>query len=1038
MKIAFLYPLVLGSLLLSGLATQSAEKLEQDFLNPPADARPHTWWHWMNGNITKEGITADLEAMARIGIGGAQIFNVAQHNEQGQCTEPPGPVKLLSPEWRTLTQHAIQEAARVGVELTLHNCSGWSESGGPWVTPDQSMQEVVWSETHVQGPAVFSVTLKQPESVRGFYRDIAVYAFPTLPGEEINFATLNPVITSSVSNFNNAALLDNDAATVVELPALAGQPQFLQFEFREPVTFGMLRLLARCDVAHPVSVNGRIEVSDDGKTFRKVDDLPLVIGKVNSLTTASFASTRARFVRVTFTDADPRVKTITCAGVQFSAEGIKGIEQKAGYDSRDTLAKLRFTEGKLPPELCIASERIVNLTDKLRPDGWLDWNVPSGRWTILRLGHTSTGVGVYPAHDADIGLECDKMSRAAVKAHFENLAGVVIADAGPLAGKSLKMVIADSWEAGNQNWTPAFIAEFQQRRGYDPTPWLPALTGRAVGSLEESERFLWDFRRTISDLIAENHYGVFQELCARHGMQFTAEAPGLTPPIGDALQFQKYADVPMGEFWFDGRTDSREPASAAHIYGKKFIASEAFTALVPDAKWAKAPFDFKALGDLNFCRGINRFVFHRYVHQPGTNHTPGLTLGPWGSNFERTQTWWEQSRAWMRYLHRCQFLLQQGLFVADVAYFYGEGSPNTINTYFGREPSLPDGYKFDALNADVLLNRVRVEAGRLVLPDGMSYRLLLLPDDNRMTPVVLEKIAALVKAGATVVGPRPEKSPSLAGWPAADAAIAKLAAEVWGDCDGQKVTSHIYGQGRVFCGMPVAEVLKELETPPDFSTDAAAKFAFIHRRIGEADAYFVSSQSREPVSARLTFRAGNREPELWHPETGATELAPVFTATNGLVTVALRFDPAESVFVVFRKSAAGVDSVQSFIGNDGDLLASTTPVAKLVRQADGKLFVSATAPGRYVVQTASDKTLTADVAALPAPTVLCGPWSLTFPPNWGAPERVNLDQLISWSAHPDDGVKHFSGTATYVCEFEVSSLKFISISVVCGKLPRCG
>jgi hypothetical protein len=281
--------LALGSLLLSGFGAAAAEKLEQVFASPPAAARPHTWWHWMNGNVTKEGITADLEAMARVGIGGAQIFNVAQHNERGQCAEPPGPARLLSPEWRALTRHAIQEAARVGVELTLHNCSGWSESGGPWVTVDQSMQEVVWSETNVRGPVSFPAKLKQPESVLGFYRDIAVFAFPTLPGEETNFAKLNPVITASVTNFNAAALLDDDAATVVELPAPAGgRPQYVQFEFREPVTFGMLRLLARCDVVHPVTLNGRIEVSDDGKVFRKVDDLPLVIGNVNSLTTASF------------------------------------------------------------------------------------------------------------------------------------------------------------------------------------------------------------------------------------------------------------------------------------------------------------------------------------------------------------------------------------------------------------------------------------------------------------------------------------------------------------------------------------------------------------------------------------------------------------------------------------------------------------------------------------------------------------------------------------------------------------------------------
>ncbi|MCX6894635.1 MAG: glycosyl hydrolase [Verrucomicrobia bacterium] len=1005
MKTTSLCPLVLGSLLLSGLAASAADKLESDFARPPADARPHTWWHWVNGHITKEGITADLEAMARVGVGGAQIFNLAPNVLFRDQPEPPGPVKTLSPEWRALTQHAIREAARVGVELTLHNCPGWSESGGPWVTPEQSMQRVVWSETPARGPGLFAAKLQQPESVRGFYRDIAVFAFPTLPGEENSFAQLNPVITASATNIHAAALLDDDAATALDLPAPNRErPQFLQFEFREPVTFGRLRLVMHSDGVDTVYVAGRIEASDDGKKFRKLADLTLYLGTRNAPTAFSFAATRARFVRLTMTTSNDRAKTISFAAVQLGAVGIPNIEQQAGCETRGGSKKMKFSETNLPPEVCLAPARLLNLTDKLRADGRLDWNVPPGNWTILRLGHTSTDKEIHPAAEAERGLECDKMSRAAVEAHFTNMAGVVIADAGAFAGKSLKMVLADSWEAGCQNWTPGFAAEFQRRRGYDPTPWLPALTGRAVGSLEESERFLWDFRRTIADLIAENHFGVFQELCAQHGMQFTAEAPGIgNPTIADGLQCKKYCDVPMGEFWFDGHNDSREPASAAHVYGRKFVTA-----------------DFKALGDLNFCRGINRFVFHRYAHQPWTNRAPGVTMGPWGSNFERTQTWWEQSRAWMSYLQRCQFLLQQGLFVADVAYFYGEGAPNTIS---GREPKLPDGYDYDALNADALLNLVSVKNGRLVLTNGMSYRLLLLPDDNRMTPAVLEKIAALVKAGATVVGPRPEKSPSLADWPKADAAIAKLAAEVWGDCDGQRVTSHKYGQGRVFCGMSLAEVLKELGTPPDFSTDAATKFAFIHRRIGDADAYFVSSQSREPATARLTFRAGDRVPELWHPETGATEYAPVFTATNGLVTVVLRFDPAESLFVVFRKAAASMDSVQSFTRNGDDLLASAAPVAALVGQADRKLFVDAAAPGRYIARTVFGKTLAAEVAALPAPVTLVGPWTLTFPPHWGAPEKVNLDRLISWTAHPDEGVKYFSGTATYACEFEISELK---------------
>lgn len=996
------------ALAISGLPARCEIPLEQGFANPPADARPQTWWHWMNGNVTREGITADLEAMARIGIGGAQIFNAAQHDDLLRHTEPPGPIKTLSPEWMALTQHAIREAERLGLELAIHNCPGWSESGGPWVPVDQSMQKVVWSETAVKGPMVFSETMQQPDAVRGYYRDIAVFAFPTLPGEE---AAL-PRINSSVAGLDGAAMLDDDPETGAVLPIpTKDAPQTISFEFPEPTAFGTLRLLLRSDADETVYVGGRIEASDDGKTFRKLGDVDLFIIRLNTLTTISLPRAKAKFVRLVLTTSNERSKTITFARAQFGAPGIPGIGRKAGFETRGD--RKQTPTASLPPEGCIS--RLVNLTDRMKPDGQLKCNVPEGNWTILRMGHTSTGIQIHPAMDADRGLECDKMSRPAVEAHFNNMAGRVIAAAGPLAGKSLKMVLADSWEAGCQNWTPKFIAEFKQRRGYDPTPWLPTLTGRAVKTLEDSERFLWDFRRTIADLIAENHYGTFQELCAKHGMLFTAEAPGIGgPTIADALQCQKFTDVPMGEFWMDGHNDSREPASAAHVFGKKFVAAEAFTAFVPDARWTKSPYDFKAIGDLNFCRGINRFVFHRYAMQPWMDRTPGVTMGPWGSNFERTQTWWEQARAWVAYLQRCQYLLQQGRFVADVAYFYGEGAPNTIT---GKEPKLPDGYSFDAVNADVLLNNVRVDES-LVLPDGMSYRLLMLPEENRMTPEVLKTIVSLVKDGATVLGPRPVKSPSLTNQPDADAEIAKIATEVWGDCDGKNVTSHAYGKGRVVWGVPLADILKELKTPPDFSSEPADRFAFIHRQIGDTDAYFVSSQKKDPVTARLTFRAGDRIPEIWHPETGGIEPAPVFSVKDGMVTVVRHFDPAEAVFVVFRKSAEGVDPIATFAHDGEDLLAPGSAQTASLTQSDEKLVVNASAPGHYKATTASGKTLEAHVKSLPDSKGLSGPWLLRFPPKWGAPEKVELDKLISWTEHPDVGVKHFSGTATYTIEFE--------------------
>ena len=1100
-----LLTLILVAAFLSQVSVQAQDNtagetsaLAKAFRDPPDAAKPQTWWHWMNGNVTREGITADLEAMARIGLGGATIFDVDQD-------VPAGPITILSPEWQAMIQHALTEAKRLGLEITLQNCPGFTVSGGPWVTPAGSMQDVVWSETAVQGPATFSAALPAPPRVRNYYRDIAVYAVPAPPGGNLDLAALKPSISTSVPGVDGAAVMDGDITTFITLPRVEGrESHYVQFAFREPVTFGSVLIRARDS---NMSTSGWIEVGDDGVQFRKIATFSFIHRGAGHFALAGCPQTQARFVRISFTGTDYYVgKQWDFTEIAFGAARIEQLAAKAAFVSDPSQT---FSDRAWPASLCIAPGQVVDLSAQMSADGKLTWEVPSGRWTILRFGHTSTGKQVGAAPLSGRGLECDKMSATAVEAHFNALAGKIIEQAGPLAGRTLTMILADSWEARCQNWTPAFRQEFQERRGYDPLPWLPVLTGRAIDTVDNSERFLWDFRRTIGDLIAENHYGVLQRLCARHGLAFTAEAPGIMiPTIADELQCKKYTDVPMGEFWMQDHNDSREAASAAHIYGKRIASAEAFTAHDYDAAWAKAPFDHKALGDLNFCRGINRFVFHRYAMQPWTQpaREPGMTMGPWGINLERTQTWWEPARAWMRYLQRCQYLLQQGLFVADVAYFYGEGAPSTL---WHREPGVPAGYDYDAVNADVLLNRMSVRDGRLVLPDGMSYRLLLLPDSRRMTPEVLEKIAALVQAGAVVVGPRPEKSPSLAGGADADARLTRLAARVWGDCDGKKITAHDYGKGRVIWGRPLAAVLKELAGAADFSANGDDRFRAIHRRLGGTDIYFVSNQSQEQINARLSFRAGARVPEIWHPESGTRETAAAYTTADGLVTLPLRFDPAGSVFVVFEKSSDRSDPIHSFTLDGRDLFAPEAlpgagtlhiqqalygmdpaknercvdltgplnaaiangrltlsgfnslagdpapdagkklvidyvfnqrrthlelpeharlqlptaqdlaggvlvpPAAEIIVSPQGSWVVQAAVPGRYEIRTASGRTIRADIASVPEPLPLMGPWSLHFPPNRGAPEVIELDKTISWTDHADAGVRYFSGTASY-------------------------
>ncbi len=741
-----------------------AGSLEDGFRNPPASARPQTWWHWMNGNITEAGITADLEAMQRVGIGGAQIFNV-------DCGIPAGPVKFLSPEWHGLMQHAVREADRLGLELCLHNCAGWSSSGGPWNTPEHAMQRVTTSELQVKGPSHFNAPLPSPPAKLDYYRDIAVLAFPTPKGE-------------------------------------------------------------------------------------------------------------------------------TGAG---KSSAIENIDAKSGSNGEFVLSSTNEDRGAA--DQIVPRSGMVDLTGGLQPDGRLEWEVPSGDWTILRIGYTPTGVENHPAPAEGTGPECDKFSREALDAHWAGYVQKVLDDVGPLAGsgKTLNNVLIDSYEVGGQNWTPAFRSEFEKRRGYDPLLYLPTLTGRVVDNPEVSERFLWDLRRTIADLFAENYYGHFQELCHERGLQASIEP--YTGPF-ESLQCGAAADIPMGEFWVGGDPGSstKLAASVGHIYGRPIIGAESFTAApgLKHGRWLDDPASLKALGDQVFCQGVNRLIFHRYALQPWTNRWPGMTMGQWGTHFDRTCTWWEQSRAWIQYVTRCQYLLQQGQFVADAACFCGQSAPVEMRT---GDPALPAGYDYDAVNADVLLHHAAMQDGRLVLDGGMSYRVLILPTaDPAMTPDVLRKLAEFVADGLVLAGQPPKASPSLQDYPACDVEVKTLAAGIWGNCDGRSRTEHPLGRGKAVWGRPLATVFGELKLEPDFKYPASndSRLHFIHRREGDTDIYFVASQRNRFETIDCSFRVEGKQPELWNPETGGIEAAPVWREEDGRTVIPLPFEPSGSVFVVFR------------------------------------------------------------------------------------------------------------------------------------------
>jgi hypothetical protein len=909
------------------------DELAEGFIRPPDSARPWVYWFWLNSNITREGITADLEAMKRVGIGGVLIMEV----DQGA---PVGPAAFMGAEWRELFKFAVAEAGRLGLEINMNDDAGWNGSGGPWIKPEQSMQKVVWTETALAGPRRFEGKLPQPEADHGFYRDIAVLAFPT-PGD-----------------------------------------------------------------------------------YR-----------------------------------------------------IANIRTKALYERGDVPPA---AEAVLPAGMTIDPARISDLTGLLGQDGRIAWDVPAGKWTILRFGHTGTGVENAPAPASGRGLECDKLSKEGIEAQFAGMMAPLIADVGPAAGKALVATHIDSWENGAQNWTARMREEFQRRRGYDLLHFLPALTGRVVDSLEISERFLWDLRQTANDLLLENYAGHMAALARAKGLRLSIEAYG---GPNDDLAYGGRADEPMGEFWIGGGAweTLKLMASSAHIYGRPILGAEAFTANDRE-RWQQHPGSIKALGDRAFSEGVNRFVFHRYAMQPWRDYRPGMTMGPWGLHYERTSTWWELAGPWHEYLARCQYMLRQGTFVADVCYLQPEASPQEYQWHERK------GYDYDDCTAEVVLTRMTVKDGRLVLPDGLSYRALVLPDTTRMTPALLRKVKELQAAGATIIGStRPAKAPGLADYPECDEEVAALAEELW-------------GQGKIVTGRPADQILVAAGVGPDFV--APPFIRWIHRKVGGTEIYFVASNSAEPREVPCSFRVAGLRPEYWHPETGRIEPVAVYEQAGGATRVSIPFEPSGSVFVVFREAAGAFDPVvgvtldgrtiepapemkasvriekavygvigdaersrdvraklQAIVdggetsfrvsrfaagddpaygtiktleaeytvdgqlfemtGQDPDILSfpvapGVEPAASVHRGDNGGLVVEAWYPGRYELKTASGRSLTAEASALPMSMEVVGPWDLRFPPNWGAPGQVTLDKLVSWSEHADPGVKYFSGTATYI------------------------
>ena len=932
--------LVILTLCAAGLAP--ADDLARQFAQPPDSARPWVFAYWMEGNATREGITTDLEAMKRQGIGGLTFFDGALGN-------PQGPHRFMSDSWRGMFRHLVKEADRVGLEMNLNNDPGWAGSGGPWVTPEQASQRVVMSETILEGPAHFDAVLPLPADINhGYYRDIAVLAYP----------------------------------------APNGKPDY------------------------------RIPGFDSTKSFSGKRDFATVVPWPRFISTDT---------------AWPAVP--------------------AGH--------------------AVQAGECVDLSDRLAPDGRLTWEMPAGRWLVLRIGHSVANGEVRAAQIEAQGLECDKLSKVAVKAHFDAMVTKLLADAGELAGKTIVATHIDSWESGSGNWTAGFREEFRQRRGYDLLPYLPTLNGIAVDTREVSERFLWDFRETVSELLLQNYAAYFRELAQARGLRLTIEA--YDAPADD-LRYAGRADEPVAEFWqrpiYNGfpMCDLVEGmASASHVYGRNILGAESFTGVRQN--YLDFPGNFKPMADWALCTGINRISFSQWIMQPWPRLMPGISFGEFGTAFNRGLTWWEMGRPWHDYVTRCQFMLRQGRFVADICYLTAEGTPQRFVppipvTERGGIPDRP-AHNYDGCPPELILDpATRVESGEVVLPAGMRYRLLVLPSYNAngepvlqlmnggdyyykaaplprietMTPALLRRIMVLVEAGATVLGPRPLKSPSLAGFPQCDEEVKRLADGIWGAGAGLSGTGERrLGRGRVVWGITPEQVLAGMGVARDFTTDDAlqGRLNYTHRRTAEGlDIYFVVNKHNAPVQGTAFFRSTEGTPELWWPQSGQRAPALFARAGNDVTRLPLSLQANESVFVVFAL-ASGAPAAHTGVSRDGATLWPLVATAQAKTPIDDSFKLAA-----WVKPTAD--MLFSAKSEIDLPAKVEGGWAYAHEvqtPAYGYQTVTTLGQARRGFSTGSNGVVVFqygpTGNVEPILVHEASITKVTHVAVTyAARIPR--
>lgn len=954
-------------------ASVAFDEIEANFKDIPSSVQTSIYWYWINGNCSKEGVVKDLQSMKEAGINRAFIGNIG--DQEGI---PRGPVKLFTDEWWEIMHTALKTASELDIEIGIFNCPGWSQSGGPWIKPEQAMRYLASSEIMLKGPRKLRQQLPRPTTE---FEDVRLLAYPVHEGYRNNlFDRKGAAVACSANGMKNGegyALLEGESYIQLTLPA--GETARSLIFYPSGYTY----------------TQGELQVSDNGiyKTVRE-----FTVNRTNASLNVGFEpyapvaialpETESANYRIFFKNARK--------GSAFSKINLTATPVVERYAEK-SLAKMFQTPlpywhdymwdeqpGVGDVSLLIDTDAVMDISDKMDDSGNLNWDVPEGEWIVMRTGMAPTGVVNAPADPEGTGLEVDKMSKQHVAGHFDAFLGEIIRRIPEADRRTWRVVVEDSYETGGQNFTDGMLAEFADQYGYDPVPFLPVFKGHTVGSPDQSDRFLWDVRRLVADKVAYDYVGGLREISNKHGLTTWLENYGHWGFPGEFLQYGGQSDEIGGEFWSEGELgdiENRAASSSAHIYGKTKVSAESFTS--GGSHFARYPKTMKQRGDRFFTEGINNTLLHVYVQQPYEDRNPGMNAW-FGNEFNRKNTWFSHLDLFTGYLKRCNYMLQQGTYVADAAYFIGEDVPKMTGVC---DPPLPDGYSFDYINREVLMTRVTVEDGKLTLPDGLQYSVLVLPKQETMRPDLLEKIASLVNEGAVVLGPAPRRSPSMQGYPGADIEVQEIADDLWGDVDGETVKHARVGKGMICSGMTMEEVFRLLDIKPDMEKAPADPLLFIHRRIADADMYFVSNQSEETITASPGFRVSGKQPELWNPLEASMRDLPAFSVNEGVTTVPLALAPLESAFIIFRKPAG--------------------------KGSNGGVAVNFPAPRQLVS--------------------LNTPWDVTFDSAGRGPEQpVVMETLTDWSLMENEQVKYYSGEAIYRNTFNLQDIPEDAIYIDLG------